>query len=205
MKQIKLIASQAYYECPKWLYEDRTIDQIIISGECTEAEVDVLLYSIIGSSDIKLTDDPKKTLMDLCIELKKAETIIEGGLMFIEDGKVITPSCCAGLEQWKEVVQDINEKAEPWMGHDPFGTCIYEGDKIIVCSDDPTMSKVNEEEIVKIIFSEEEIRGLFDKLEKDMRAFAEGPLRKRINELAPSITEEFIKGWYKNYNEILPG
>lgn len=136
-------------------------------------------------------------------EMKEDNVAMSGGLLFQEDDKIIKPSCCCGLEQWKEIVNDIKAKQKPWLGHDPLGTCIYEEDKTIVCSDDISMlqgknkDKIKaEKEIIKIIYTDKELDVLFHQLETDMQEFIQGPLKKRILELAPEIVEEFCNVWF---------
>lgn len=202
MKEIKIVATEFYYECPEWLTEDRAIEIVKLTGLCTVVEVDTLLYGLLGFNDIPLSANPIESLTALMKEMKEDSLAMSGGLLFQEDDKIITPSCCCGLEQWKEIVNDIKAKQKPWLGHDPWGTCIYEEDKTIVCSDDISMlqgknkEKIKaEKEIIKIIYTDKELDVLFHQIETDMQEFIQGPLKKRILELAPEIAEEFCYLW----------
>lgn len=46
---------------------------------------------------------------------------MSGGLLFQGNEKVITPRCCCGLEEWKQIVNDIKAEQRTWLGHDPWG------------------------------------------------------------------------------------
>lgn len=212
MKEIKIVATEFYYKCPCWLTEDVSIQLVKVTGLCTAAEVDTLLYGLLGFNDIPLSINPAESLIALMQEMKENNVAMSGGLLFQEDEKVITPSCCCGLEQWKEIVDDIKAKKRPWLGHDPWGTCIYEEDKTIVCSDDISIlqeknkDKVaasEEIEIVKIIYTDKELEVLFHQIETDMQEFIQGPLKKRILELAPEIAEEFCDAWSFYFGSVV--
>lgn len=211
MKEIKIVATEFYYECPDWLIEDRLIEIVKLTGLCTAAEVDVLLYGLLGFNYIPLSANPIESLTALMEEMKEDNVAMSGGLLFQEDDKIITPSCCCGLEQWKEIVNDIKAKQKPWLGHDPWGTCIYEDNKTIVCSDDIEMyqetskykQKRIEEEIVKIVYTNKELKILFHQMETDMQEFIQGPLKRRILELAPEIAEEFCNAWSLYFGSVV--
>lgn len=200
MKEIRIVATQFYYECPCWLIEDRSIQLVKIKGNCTKEEVDALLYGILGYNDIDLSTNPKESLTALMENMREGEVIMSGGLLFQEDQHIIMPSCCCGLEQWKEIVSDIQAKRKPWLGHDPWGTCIYENDKTIVCSDDVNSYKTEEKEkiaanLVQITFTDSELDRFFHQIELDMQEFVFGPLRTRLLELVPEIATEFCAAW----------
>lgn len=211
MKEIKIAATEFYYECPDWLIEDRSIEIVKLTGLCTAAEVDVLLYGLLGFNRIPLSANPIESLTALMEEMKEDNVAMSGGLLFQEDDKIITPSCCCGLEQWKEIVNDIKSKRKPWLGHDPWGTCIYEDNKTIVCSDDIEMyqeiskykQKRIEEEIVKIVYTNKELKILFHQIETDMQEFIQGPLRRCILELAAEIAEEFCNAWSLYFGSVV--
>lgn len=204
MKDIKIYAHEFYYECPKWLQEDRSIQNVKITGDCSPLEVDALLYGMLGYNQIPLTDSPATTLIQLLKGLEAKEIVMSGGLIFQEDDRKIVPSCCCGLEQWKEIVEGIRNKRSPWMGHDPYPGCMYEGDMIIVCSDDIKYHEeayitVKEDEIIRICYTNQEMDELLARLESDMKAFTVGPLANRISTLAPALEETFCRAWLEYF------
>ena len=206
MKDIKIVATGFYYTYPSWLIEDDTIQCVKLTGTCTSQEVDALLCGIAGYNDICLTDNPTSSLMSIIKELKKGEVIFSGGLLFQEADYIIMPSCCCGLETWNNIINDIKAKRKPWLGHDPLGTCIYENGRTIVCSDDisrhrPKGKNERKYPITKIVFTDEELEGLFWQVKLDMKEFISGPLKSRIVELAPELAEEFCLAWSINFND----
>ena len=67
---------------------------------------------------------------------KKEELALVGGLLFEQNDLKIGASCCADYQDWVDVVDDIKTGAFPWMGHDPSPWFDFEGNNIIVWSDE---------------------------------------------------------------------
>lgn len=205
MKDIKIYAHEFYYDCPVWLQEDRSIQSVKLTRDCSSVEVDALLYGLIGYNDIPIMDSPSTTILQLLKGLKAKEIIMSGGLLFQEDDKMIFPSCCCGLEEWKEIVDDIRNKKSPWMGHDPFPCCLYNDNTVIVCSDNMEFYKNSDykrttiDEPIQIIYTNAEMDSLLEQLEMDMKNFTTGPLARRIAELAPALEETFCKVWLEYF------
>lgn len=204
MKDIKVVAMKGYCDCPEWLNGDFSGEYIKLTGECTKNQVDAVLYSAMGYVGVELSDSPKETLLRYLTVLERGEAILWGGIMFSDDEKVILPSCCCGLEEWQEIMADICGRNKPWLGHDPFGTCIYDEKFITVCSDDPLMyeteeKKKNADSCIKIEFTYNEMNSLLNKAEKGVEEFISKPLKSRITELCPEIAVAFCNGWRKSF------
>lgn len=53
-------------------------------------------------------------------ELAKEESLVlPGGLAATNGMRTIYPSCCSGLEQWRDWFKLYDGAGSPWMGHDP--------------------------------------------------------------------------------------
>src|SRR5262249_8922686 len=53
--------------------------------------------------------------------LEKADAlIVPGGLMIRTEALEIAPSCCCGLESWREWYRVAPEGSSPWLGHSPM-------------------------------------------------------------------------------------
>ena len=200
MKEIKLVITEPYFACPSWLEENRGINAVTLTGQCSLAEVDVALYCVLGYNSIPLTDTPEGSLGLLMAEMERQESVVSGGLMFRDENCVILPGCCCGLEGWRKVIEDIRQGIVPWLGHDPFRDCIFKDDFVTICSDslEECTSEDREarlQELVRISFTRAELEAFFSKLEQDMTDFIYGPLKLRINQLVPEITERFLSAW----------
>ncbi len=44
---------------------------------------------------------------------------VPGGFAALDQGKLIGPSCCCGLETWQEWLDILTTHRTPWIGHDP--------------------------------------------------------------------------------------
>ncbi len=64
---------------------------------------------------------PPATVKEAADELfAKNELLIMSGGLVASDGKLeIYPSCCCGLEGWREWYWVLDKTGSPWLGHDP--------------------------------------------------------------------------------------
>jgi len=51
--------------------------------------------------------------------LKRKTAVLAGGLIAVKDKYKLFPSCCCGLESWREWTQIVQDGPSPWLGHDP--------------------------------------------------------------------------------------
>lgn len=51
--------------------------------------------------------------------LAREEQILPGGLILLKGDYMIEPSCCCGLESWREWYWALEGEGTPWLGHDP--------------------------------------------------------------------------------------
>jgi hypothetical protein len=64
--------------------------------------------------------DSPGSVEDAARALKEAETLhLPGGLMVRSDHLEIRPSCCCGLESWREWYEVAPGGSSPWLGHSP--------------------------------------------------------------------------------------
>jgi len=62
--------------------------------------------------------------------------VLPGGLALEDqDGRVLRPGCCSGLETWREWFSVSKASSSPWMGHDPAPWIEDRGDVLRVWSD----------------------------------------------------------------------
>jgi hypothetical protein len=58
-----------------------------------------------------------------------------GGFEISDEVVQIRPSCCSGIEHWREWRNFLETGASPWMGHDPFGWAERKENEIIIWTD----------------------------------------------------------------------
>lgn len=77
---------------------------------------------------------PNQMFLEL---IESEQIIIAGGILFAENhAKMVLPSCCAGLGDWRVVHNGGIYRKNLWMGHDPHPTMKFLGDTVRVWSDD---------------------------------------------------------------------
>lgn len=111
--------------------------------------------------------------------------VLPGGLgVFDSDGRSILPSCCAGLESWREWCAFADGGDSPWMGHDPWPGLVKSGETVRVWSDlgvgvsePPSSSFALEIPVV-------DFRARLADVERDLRAFL-GVLHRWTDATAP--------------------
>lgn len=84
------------------------------------------------------------------------------------------PSCCCGLEQFREIYNSIVNRESPWLGHDPSPGITYKDNMAIVWSDDPDSN--DRSDIFHIDFKFEEILSRLEKSKYDLKDFIDKPL-----------------------------
>ena len=173
MPYTKAVITDPYFDCPIWLENNNIIrrEYICLSSDCSNIDVELFLILLFGYNDIDSKYSFKKAFNEL---FNKNEIAISGGIAFFEDeNNYILPSCCCGLEDWKEVEMSINNKNSPWLGHDPTPGITYDKDHLIVWSDDP---KETNHSILNIKYLYDEIFKCLKKTEIDLREFIQKPL-----------------------------
>lgn len=193
--EVKPIIQDPYYDAPSWINDniDRR-DFVILDGKSSEKDVELFLILLLGYNNINIKQDKALVINEL---LSEDEIALSGGVLFIGEDKKIFPSCCCGLESWKEVLDAAISKESPWLGHDPNPCFEYIGDSIRIWSDN-----FNKKQASNIGFIECDRSILIEKLNlirKDLIEFSKGPLYKYFivhdSTHANQIIQQFEK-WF---------
>ncbi|MEU8007905.1 hypothetical protein AB0B66_42680 [Catellatospora sp. NPDC049111] len=103
---------------PPWQFAQRDpLSWLALHGACTDDEVSLFLALLADRYGVLTGPDPAWIMEALLAE----ELIIISGGVLIHDpksGMTIAPSCCCGLEDWREW-QQAPAGVAPWMGHSP--------------------------------------------------------------------------------------
>jgi hypothetical protein len=96
---------------------------IHLSEQTSDREIGLIIAQLIMYNEIEIKDNIYDCLQEFVVH-KSVENedflIIAGGLQICsQDGKVINPGCCCGLEGWREWADFLKTKRSPWMGHSP--------------------------------------------------------------------------------------
>ena len=169
--------------------------------------------------------DKKSMIRRIIYVLDNKDIVLEGGLHFEGDGISIYPGCCCGTEQWVDIVTGLSERQSPWMGHDPDvsfrmekGICYIANRRLnshtIALHEEgrkkrkmiqPGAVKVEDallDDRIKIIgYPKKEFDILLNKLERELREFAYGPLCQRVEELVPECGERFAAAFIRGMTD----
>jgi hypothetical protein len=195
LSEVKAIIQNPYSTAPSWI--DDNIERrefVILDGDSSEDDVELFLIELLGYNNINIEQDKNLIIKEI---LSEDEVVIAGGILFIGDYMKIFPSCCCGLESWKEILDAAIGKSSPWLGHDPYPCFEHVENNIRIWSDD-----FNKNQSKDIYFIECDRDILIEKLKlirNDLIKFSKGPLYKHmvkhVSAYADQIVQQFEK-WF---------
>ncbi|NEQ68301.1 MAG: hypothetical protein F6K21_22930 [Symploca sp. SIO2D2] len=135
--QMQAVVETPYHEgefvCPWEVPEFQPFSLLPVSGEMTYPEIGLVVAQLAQYNQIELTNDKQVVLRDI---LKAEGLVLPGGIQVISEGKKpISPSCCGGLETWREWIDFLQTGDSPWLGHDPSPWMENQGYFIRIWSD----------------------------------------------------------------------
>ena len=172
-------------------------EYVVFSEKTSPEDIDLFLITLFGYNDICFGSCVKEGLSNIIFSFyEQGGLAMNGGILFFDKEKKIFPSCCCGLENWKEVQESINNKKSPWLGHDPFPVFEYEKEMVHVWSDDCIGVYGKEQPKEKLICLDYPIDFLKEQLfyvKRDLYKFITIPLYKRIKDLESGIVDSFVE------------
>ena len=101
---------------PAWLtFPDVRPPWIRLWANTQDDEI-ALVVATLASFNGPLEGDRAATPEELEAD---SELALPGGLAAVDGNLTILPSCCAGLETWREWLDLVSGGETPWLGHDP--------------------------------------------------------------------------------------
>ncbi|MCM0674158.1 hypothetical protein NCC78_05535 [Micromonospora phytophila] len=100
---------------------------LVLNAGCADDRVGLFVAALAGRIEVQPPGGRDEVVNALLAE----EFLIAAGGLQVRDstiGTVVTPGCCAGLEDWRDWAQVLIGDS-PWLGHDP-------GPEVEVVSDD---------------------------------------------------------------------
>lgn len=135
--QMQAVMEAPHYEdefsCPWETPEFQPFSMIRLHGEMTYQEIGLVFAQLAQYNQIELAGD----LLTVLNQIIAAESLIlPGGIQIIDElQNIISPSCCCGLETWREWVDFLKTGKTPWLGHDPSPFVENRDDVVRVWSD----------------------------------------------------------------------
>jgi len=94
-----------------------------------------------------------------------ATRILSGGLMARKGDFLIEPSCCCGLEGWREWYSLLDGTGSPWLGHDPSPWVEAKDGKLVLHTNE-------DEQAETLTVPADELAAALDQARADLEAFA---------------------------------
>jgi hypothetical protein len=134
---------------------------------------------------------------DLAALIRDFPRVAPGGLAAVHHDAEIAPSCCCGLEGWREWERLLTDGQQPWLGHDPSPWVEVNGREFTVWSDGGDDGGIRGATSVR--FTAEQLQAALQAVERDLVAFGEclrrwpGSCDRRSGEaLVAAFTRTFI-------------
>ncbi|MEV1319926.1 hypothetical protein AB0J14_28045 [Micromonospora arborensis] len=106
---------------------------MVLNAGCADDRVGLFVTALAGQLDVQPPGGRDEVVDAL---LAEGFLIAAGGLQVRDStiGTVVTPGCCAGLEDWRDWAQVLIGDS-PWLGHDPGPEVEIVGDGLRVWQD----------------------------------------------------------------------
>jgi len=165
-----------------------------LRAEPTEDEIALLLYVLA-----KYNCGEQGTQHLPPAELASSEKLVlPGGLSASLGGVTITPSCCCGLEHWRDWQTLTTERPSLWLGHDPWPFVERIDDAFVIRADGGDHGEaigLDMAGIPSIHFDLSDLATALREVESDLVLFS-GALRTYLHEHHPKhadkIADRFV-------------
>lgn len=96
--------------------------------------------------------------------------VLPGGIAAkSDDGRLLIPGCCAGLETWREWLSVSEGEGSPWLGHDPAPWVEHHGPMIRIWSDGGLSDPAPNAFFIEL--SRAELGRQLQKVQRDLHSF----------------------------------
>jgi hypothetical protein len=189
---VKAIVQEPYYDCPKWITKVEYKEYIELNRNTSKHDVDLFIVELLGYNGIDIKREPKETFEELCNE---ESVVIAGGILFFDENNKIFPSCCCGLESWREIFDGVIQENSPWMGHTPYPTFEFRDNKVRIWSDDYLgfyEENTPKDEMYFIEYERNDLIAKMRNIEIDLKEFASIPFYNRLSEMDTEIAKKVV-------------
>ncbi|MEU4689394.1 hypothetical protein [Actinoplanes sp. NPDC023714] len=137
---------------------------LVLGGGCSGAQAGTFVWALAGACG---DGTPEEVIAGLVAE---EALIVAGGLRVADSrtGAVVTPGCCAGLEDWRDWAT-VLDGGSPWLGHSPDPAVEVAGDVIRVWQD----GGAGRRRSARVDIPRADLPVLLDGVQRDLAAFLE--------------------------------
>ena len=105
---------------------------VTLDGTADDADIGSVMAQLAGYNQLLPFNAVAAGLDRLATE---RSLVLPGGLRATHGDRSITPSCCAGLEGWREWLYFLESGQSPWMGHSPDPWAEQDGGRVRLWSE----------------------------------------------------------------------
>lgn len=142
---------------------------IRLSGKMRDQEVGLVFAELVKYNHLESEGDTNNVLHRV---IQAESLILPGGVQVIAaTDKVISPSCCCGLETWRDWLIFLKTGGSPWLGHDPSPWAEKVGTLVRVWSDQKNRWSDKKAKPFHIDFEQSKFEPELGKVQRDLNAF----------------------------------
>ncbi|MEA5595662.1 hypothetical protein [Rivularia sp. UHCC 0363] len=163
---LQAVVEAPYYENKPlypWAIADyKPFTFIRLHGKMTDQEIGLVFAQLVDYNNISSEGDANNVLQRV---IQAPSLVLPGGIQAKNTtDKVISPSCCCGLEGWREWLIFMKKGTSPWLGHDPNPWVEKVKGLVRVWSDEGN-------EAFSIDFEQSKFEVELNKVQQDLNAF----------------------------------
>lgn len=113
---IEFYGFEPEFACPWEITELAGFAWIRLSAEMAQLDIGLFFAQLAAYNQIDLSGNRVGILKEI---LEADSLALAGGIQAVFEEQVISPSCCCGLEGWREWQDFLKTGETPWLGHDP--------------------------------------------------------------------------------------
>ncbi|MFD4908540.1 hypothetical protein [Kitasatospora purpeofusca] len=149
---------------------------LTLHGRLTPAEVGTAVMRIVGYNDLdpeprerpRRPPRPREPLDSFLHGLLTFDSLYAAGGLRVTDsatGTTFLPGCCAGIGEWRDWFDVLDDSGAAWFGHDPVARAERAGDTVRLLVD----AELDDGPVIELPAAE--ARRLLDGVERDLTAF----------------------------------
>lgn len=125
---------------------------------------------------------------------KEFPSAVPGGIAAVDGETLIGPSCCCGLEDWRQWLEVLATGRSPWMGHDPTPFVKIQADQVCIWADGGFGGTPR----TSVDFSVSGFEAAIGQAARDLAEF-EVPLREWLDSHAPKYAESLARQFREQF------
>ena len=116
----------------EWAQSNPEKGWVELSADCSDDDVALVVATLASYNQVASSG----SISEVARALESAQTmVLPGGLMARSGDLEVAPSCCCGLESWREWYGVEPDGSSPWLGHGPSPWVDCKSDVAVIWAD----------------------------------------------------------------------